>query len=85
MRISEPSALLFAQGVIVLRTQFSESLLTQLVDDHQTAITELSLYLGLQLDVGSWTIPTWFATTTLLTMALAFSLLAITRIRARIA
>lgn len=79
------SALPFAQSAMLIRTEFSGHPLSALVGGQEQAIAELSVMYGLNLEVGSWTIPSWFAALMLAAMAVIFTALASARIRSRIA
>lgn len=78
------SALPFAQSAMLLRTEFAGDSLSELVGGQEQEIDELSVMYGLSLEVGSWTIPLWFAATILAAMATIFTALASARIRSRI-
>ena len=78
------SALPFAQSAMLIRTEFSGHPLSELVGGQEQAIAELSVMYGLNLEVGSWTIPSWFAALMLAAMAVIFTALASARIRSRI-
>lgn len=78
------SALPFAQSAMLLRTEFAGESLSELVGGQEQAIDELSVMYGLGLEVGSWTIPLWFAATILAAMVIIFTVLASARIRSRI-
>lgn len=79
------SALPFAQSAMLFRVEFAGDTLAELVGGHEAALEELGVYFGLSLEIGTWTMPAWFAAAVLAAMALVFTALATARIRSRIA
>jgi ABC-2 type transporter. len=78
------SALPFAQAAMLLRREFTADSLSELVAGDQEAIDQLDRFYGTTLAVGDWTVPIWFAAGMLVVMAVAFTVLAASRIRARL-
>ena len=78
------SALPFAQSAMLLRRQFTQDALSELVGGHQPAIDELNAFYGITLHVGDQAVPEWWAAGVLAVIALLFAALAAGRIRSRI-
>ncbi|MFV0434518.1 MAG: ABC transporter permease [Leucobacter sp.] len=78
------SALPFAQSAMLLRQEFTGEALEKLMDGDQKAIDGINEFYGNTLHVGDWTVPVWVAVATLVAVAVVFSALAASRIRARI-
>lgn len=78
------SALPFAQSAMLLRIEFAGDTLAELVGSYEPAIEELSVFYGLSLEIGAWTIAVWFAAAVLAAMTVVFTTLAAARIRSRI-
>lgn len=78
------SALPFAQSTMLLRQEFATSSLDDLVGGNEEAVTALGDSFGMTLSVGDWLVPVWFAVALLIVIAVVFTALAASRIRARV-
>lgn len=78
------SALPFAQSAMLVRREFAAGPLDRLTDGSAEAHAELQQVFGLELQVGTATVPVWLAAVVLVVVAVAFTVLAATRIRSRI-
>lgn len=78
------SALPFAQSAMLVRREFAAGPLDRLTDGSPDAHAELQQVFGLELQVGTATVPVWLAAVVLVVVAVAFTVLAATRIRSRI-
>ena len=78
------SALPFAQSAMLVRREFAAGPLDRLTDGSAEAHAELQHVFGLELQVGTATVPVWLAAVVLVVVAVAFTVLAATRIRSRI-
>lgn len=78
------SALPFAQSAMLLRREFTAGPLADLVGDDRESFDGLNEFYGVTLHVGDWAVPLWFAFGALVALAVVFTVLAASRIRARI-
>lgn len=78
------NALPFAQSTMLLRQEFTQAPLRRLVGEDREAFDGLNEFYGSTLKVGDWVVQPWFAIVVLVVIAVVFTLLAASRIRARI-
>ncbi|SJM64481.1 ABC transporter permease [Gulosibacter sp. 10] len=79
------SALPFAHSSMLLRQAFTEDALSDLLGGHPEGIETMEVFYGMQLYVGDWNVPVWFAAALLAVVAVVFTWLASRRIHKRIA
>ncbi|MEO8093596.1 MAG: ABC transporter permease [Pseudolysinimonas sp.] len=78
------NALPFAQSSMIVRQQFTELSLTQLVGDQPQAIHGMREAYGITASVGDWDVTVGYVVAVLVAMAVVFTTLAALRIRSRI-
>lgn len=71
----------FSQAGMLLRQQFTGPILQELTADAPQAKAAIEAEFGITLEIGTWSIPSWFVLVYLATAGIVFTVLAARRIR----